>query len=644
MTTYNTGNPVPSADARDRYDNSQTLDEVVNGDSESYSSRTGKQVISLGGMNSRFNNAQDSRESAFNLSQEEKQEAFQSFLDGTGWSSLGAYAGGISITSHTQTVDYLGQPYQLKPSIPASLDAPYVTTGVWATEGVNFKLVGDNSLRQDIVNKLDPLLGAGMLGLTRVTTDLSAYIGTAGLMLSTRKKSLWEYIGLITDKPSTDPDTWDWTPAFQALADYACANHKPTEIPDRTYKITSPIRVKNTWGWQFLGGGISSTVIVQHTDNTPIFDLGVIAGDAMYGYAIMSMSLTYASLQPKENTNATPIKFSQMGFEGTLDGIRFLRGSYGIKVVPGVGGPWGQSWNDLEFTEGLSGGAMDWTGATNSVPNNNFGRIFVNAGGMAGPIFKEVRGYNWVWGNLEILDGRNCQWWSSQAGTELTLGAIKLELADYTAANTFLGSSLFYAPASFIKISQVHMGGTFCKFNPLNPTSLFNVSSGKLTIDSINHQLSQASSNFYLFSASTGADIDARISNRGSFSVPYSNVAGSATADSITVRPDRNDRMSQNKGDANYTVAKGDPSIAVYETAFTAPRTETLPADDFCFNGLKYTAISRGAVNGTNTLSLVSGGFTKASLTIDKSFVELTWRRGAVPHSGWVVTGYGVIP
>lgn len=134
MTTYNTGNPVPSADARDRYDNSQTLDEVVNGDSESYSSRTGKQVISLGGMNSRFNNAQDSRESAFNLSQEEKQEAFQSFLDGTGWSSLGAYAAGISITSHTQTVDYLGQPYSIKPSIPASLDSPYVTTGVWATE------------------------------------------------------------------------------------------------------------------------------------------------------------------------------------------------------------------------------------------------------------------------------------------------------------------------------------------------------------------------------------------------------------------------------------------------------------------------------------------------------------------------------
>lgn len=184
MTTYNTGNPVPSADARDRYDNSQTLDEVVNGDSASYTTRTGKQVISLGGMNSRFNNAQDERESAFNLSQEEKQEAFQSFLDGAGWSSLGAYAAGISIVSHTQTVDYLGQPYQLKPSIPASLDAPYITTGDWATEGVNFKLVGDNSLRQDLATPENELVKVptGETLHNRVANEVRQLAGSAGVV------------------------------------------------------------------------------------------------------------------------------------------------------------------------------------------------------------------------------------------------------------------------------------------------------------------------------------------------------------------------------------------------------------------------------------------------------------------------------
>lgn len=210
MTTYNTGNPVPSADARDRYDNSQTLDEVVNGDSESYSSRTGKQVISLGGMNSRFNNAQDARESAFNLSQEEKKEAFQSFLDGSGWYSLGAYSAGVVITSHTQTIDYQGQPYQLKPSIPASLDAPYITTGVWATEGVNFKLVGDNSLRQDLA---DPAVGAGIVGLGR--EPLTSEIKTVEGALSGVRLNIWEHASRATGYSiGGDINTWDWWPAI----------------------------------------------------------------------------------------------------------------------------------------------------------------------------------------------------------------------------------------------------------------------------------------------------------------------------------------------------------------------------------------------------------------------------------------------
>lgn len=139
MTTYNTGNPVPSGNAYDRFDNSQTFDEVVNGQLTYYANRKGQNVLSLRGMQLQFS-----------ASQQLMDAAFQEFLEGTGWSSLGAYAAGISIVSHTQTVDYEGQPYQLKSTVPASLDAPYVTTGNWAVEGVNFKLVGDSSLRQDL--------------------------------------------------------------------------------------------------------------------------------------------------------------------------------------------------------------------------------------------------------------------------------------------------------------------------------------------------------------------------------------------------------------------------------------------------------------------------------------------------------------
>ena len=248
MTTYNTGNPVPSADARDRYDNSQTLDEVVNGDSASYTTRTGKQVISLGGMNSRFNNAQDERELAFNLSQEEKQEAFQSFLDGAGWSSLGTYGAGVVITSHTQTVDYLGQPYALKPSTPASLTTPYVTTGVWATEGVKFKLVGDNSLRQDFL-----LDGAKMIGYNR--SFLSASINNAAQVFDANSINVREkrFTDLITYKPDpNDYKTWDWQPAIQGAVNYlydlAFSALRVGAIPDicvpgALYKLLSKVKM-----------------------------------------------------------------------------------------------------------------------------------------------------------------------------------------------------------------------------------------------------------------------------------------------------------------------------------------------------------------------------------------------------------------
>lgn len=198
MTTYNTKNPVPSADARDRYDNSQVFDELINGPAPSTPDRLGVLRQSWAGM-----------EQAFIGSEADRAAAFQAFLDASGWSSLGAYAAGINIISHTQTVDYQGQPYQLKPSVPASVDAPYVTTGNWAVEGSNFKLVGDNSLRQD----LGEPTGAGMSGWKR--SPLKSAITTAGQMLNAQGRSIWEFADLVTNKPDpANPNTWDWTPAF----------------------------------------------------------------------------------------------------------------------------------------------------------------------------------------------------------------------------------------------------------------------------------------------------------------------------------------------------------------------------------------------------------------------------------------------
>lgn len=130
MNFYNTGNPVPSNDPRDLDDNAKNLDLALNSVEPSFVDRNGVLRKTINGYG----------------------DAFSAFLSLQGWSTLGVYSAGISIISHSQVVEYQGQPYALKASVPASISSPYITTGNWTTESANFKLVGDNSLRQDLAS------------------------------------------------------------------------------------------------------------------------------------------------------------------------------------------------------------------------------------------------------------------------------------------------------------------------------------------------------------------------------------------------------------------------------------------------------------------------------------------------------------
>lgn len=269
MTTYNTGNPVPSSDARDRYDNSQTLDEVVNGDSASYTTRTGKQVISLGGMNSRFNNAQEGRAQEFTEAQAERHEefdadqalresAFEQFMNASGWSSLGDYAAGISIVSHSQTVDYLGQPYALKASVPASLNSPYVTAGDWSTESVNFKLVGDNSLRQDLGGPDGAkLIGNGLRSVYDSIRDLGLNVKDAPF-------------NAVMDGISDDG------PAFKMLFDYLKLNGGWGYVPHGTLYLKTYRPYANMADGDWLHGIriFFDDVTIKYGNISPVLNAG----------------------------------------------------------------------------------------------------------------------------------------------------------------------------------------------------------------------------------------------------------------------------------------------------------------------------------------------------------------------------------
>lgn len=117
MTTYNTGNPIGSTDAKDLYDNAENLDYFVNGTALSYLDRLGVSRRSLAGIRA---------SSAYEV--------------------LGPYAAGLVFTGYNQVFSYLGEFYAPGPSIVL----PYTTTGVGAAEIANFRNVGDAVLREDL--------------------------------------------------------------------------------------------------------------------------------------------------------------------------------------------------------------------------------------------------------------------------------------------------------------------------------------------------------------------------------------------------------------------------------------------------------------------------------------------------------------
>lgn len=155
--TFNTGNNVPSTSPRDLYDNAENLDKLVNGAEPFYPDRLGKLRESWAGMENSFTNAQEGRETAFELSQSDKEDRFQAFLVSSGYVDIGPYAAGVEFTARNQYVAVDGQFY--RPNAATAL--PYVATGDWPSESASFVLLGDDVLRQELAA---PENGAALVG------------------------------------------------------------------------------------------------------------------------------------------------------------------------------------------------------------------------------------------------------------------------------------------------------------------------------------------------------------------------------------------------------------------------------------------------------------------------------------------------
>lgn len=162
-----------------------------------------------------FDTTQADKLTIFNATQANKQSQFLTFLSSSGYETPVDYAAGIIVTRPTQILKYLGELYR-----PKIASLPFTTT-VWATDSAKLIANGDNSLRQQMADATNPANGIGLLAFQR--TDMALAVSSASVVMSALKVNIWEtpYVILITSKPNVnDPNTWDWTPAFEAASLY----------------------------------------------------------------------------------------------------------------------------------------------------------------------------------------------------------------------------------------------------------------------------------------------------------------------------------------------------------------------------------------------------------------------------------------
>lgn len=431
----------------------------------------------------------------------------------------------------------------------------------------------------------------------------------------------------------------DDTAAMQAFLDYIVLNARIGILPAGTIKITATLTTVQRVGWQLRGAGAEKTIISQSTDNIPILNVGTTAGPALHTWVIQDIRFTYANVQPAANTSANCIVFSCETYWGTFSRLVFVRGFFAFKVASDIGGPWGSIWDDIRCGSEMTGGVMDWSQCINGVPNNHFGRIFLDGSNMIGPIF-HIRGYNFTIDNIEFAAcHKGPQLMVLHPSARVEIGTMKLENGTYGAG--FSGKALFeFQGAAYVNIGNFHMGGNNMVMDMLDLKAyMFAVNSGAggggyARVEFIDAMWTSRSGNSFVGVPGTlarGLDI-----GHAMLKLWDLNDSTSSTVQNRTrLLSAMTGRMSLDRGDANITLAIGNENVQMFNTPLTAPRTVTLPSAGGAFNGLEYTIVSAGAVNGENTLTVKNGATTIATLTADNTSVRIGFRRTS--SMDWVI-------
>jgi hypothetical protein len=135
MTTFKTGNPVPSSAAKDLYDNAENLDAAVNGAAARWVDRTGRVRMSISGTLD-----------ALEATMDEVREDAQIVLESLGYLVPVPYAAGLSVGSARFTVAYGGDTYAANAdAVPFVTGATFDATKWRLVQGVTAGVLGSPS-------------------------------------------------------------------------------------------------------------------------------------------------------------------------------------------------------------------------------------------------------------------------------------------------------------------------------------------------------------------------------------------------------------------------------------------------------------------------------------------------------------------
>lgn len=427
-------------------------------------------------------------------------------------------------------------------------------------------------------------------------------------------------------------------------------------LPADTYKITSALVVPQGIGWKLRGVGPEASIIRQHTNNTPVLDVGASGSSETHSWEISDLQFTYNASQSAANTNAICIKFSAMGYEGRILRCNFKYGFRGISVASGVVGFWGCTLDDLNFDGGITGSAISFLdGATAGVPNNHFGRMLVTATNMVGPVFY-LKGETCKIDTIEILlANQGPRLIQFASGDNWAIDQIKLEVGTYNTTNAglFFFESGAAAQINYLRVHDITVNNTAEVYlvntqaqstNDLAPSLLIRKLDGRATFNNTATGFGVSADSPVIFDEVHlvklgGAGGTWRLLNHGL----------NDTADWVQVLNQNRQRVSANLGNADYVITHGvtgavpSPNVLFFETAFTAQRTVDLPSNgNDLWNGLTYTIIARnGAINGANTLRIRVGSTILRTQTTDNYALTYTYRRrsSTTVDQNWKLTG-----